>query len=125
MRPILSISALVPLVLMMTTSSSFANLCPDEASQKRVGEDLAMQTAKAALPEIEDLETMVSNTKEHQFSSTWDKYWYAGQPDYLTFDVLIGKPSSGAIGPLSPAVAYEVKVDTNCKAETMQLYTVE
>jgi len=123
MRPILPVLAAV--LMSITASSTFASSCPDEASQKKVGEDLVMENAKAALPGIEDLETMVSNTKTHQLSGAWDKYWYNGQPDYLTFDVLIGKPSSGSIGPLSPAVAYEVKVDTNCKVETMQLYTVE
>lgn len=50
---------------------------------------------------------------------------FAGEcPDQLSFDNVVGTPSSKK-GSFSPAVAYTVSVDTNCKASVQLDYSIE
>ena len=115
--------------LMMSTlllsAISRADTCPDVSSQEKVGLALVLQVAKAALPGVDDVEFTVSDEKESHLGK-WDKYWYDGQLDSLSFGIVVGKKSApGSHPPYKPAVAYEVKVDTNCKATTELMYSIE
>lgn len=103
-----------------------ANSCLDLKSQENVGINLALQEATGALPNVatRDLGFTVSQIKDHP-QSKWDNYWYQNQPSYLTFDIVIGKPSVNTKFPYSPAVAYEVTVDTNCKVTAQLMYSIE
>ena len=124
MKPVFSCLILAA-VLAVGMAEAQASSCPDQNSQADVGMGLVLQEAGNALPnQANDLEYTVSEMKTHT-QSKLDRYWDADQPDSLTFDIVIGKKSIGSRFPYSPAVAYEVSVDTSCKAVTRLLYSIE
>jgi hypothetical protein len=122
MKPFFSVLTLFALTL--TASVSFADSCPDRDSQQAVGYNLAMANAKDALPGVQNLQTTITNEKFHQLGK-WRKAYDRDQADYLSFDIIIGTPEAGWPGAYSPAVAYTVTVDTDCKSTTQLDYTNE
>jgi len=118
-------SILILLGLVGCPFNAYAGSCLNLESQESAGVNLVLQEAKAEFPNrANELQFTVSQLKEH-FQTKWDHYWYLDQPDYLTFNIVVGRPSPNSRFPYSPAVAYHVTVDTNCKASAQLLYTIE
>jgi hypothetical protein len=105
------------LFLIFSASPSFAASCPDTASQEEAGLQIAMPAAKQALPQLENIDYSIMSEKFHHLHA-WQKLLQRDLPDFLTFDIVLGKKNEDVGMSFSPYVLYKVTVDTNCVVTT-------